>query len=206
MTERLLDRYAFESFLHKLLDMLSLEQHAQTGTRWFAQLPLRTQRIVVASAATFIALVLVIVIVRWYHHSQPGYVLEVLDGINSREELRQANDYFTPQGESVLLWGMDKRGDKPPSNEKMVYDAPSFTGNECTIAFHTPVGTGSIRLLKPDHWRFHDIYVEKLGDKEVGLWVSYMKDHPYGAWWKLHGDQMVGAFCDGLLIGAKLAK
>jgi hypothetical protein len=159
--------------------MMALPPSAAAGKLWFEQLPIRTRRIIVAAAAAAVAAFVL-------YHSQPAYVLEVLDGINTSEEVQQESDYLTTQGKDILVWIIEQRGDKPASDVKAVYSEPVVNGTMCDIPFQTKDGTGTIRLLKTDRWRFDDMYIDKVGDKNVNLWVSRIKDHPIGTWWKLH--------------------
>ena len=81
-----------------------------------------------------------------------------------------------------------------------------ISGDVCDIPIRSVNGTGTVRLLKTNRWRFHDLYIEKSGNNNVGLWASYMKDHPNASWWSIHGDEKFGAFCKGALIGAGMAR
>ena len=186
--------------------MLTLPPNAATGKLWIERLPTRTRQIIVVAVAGIVAVVLLSIIGSWYHYSRPEYVLEVLDRINTRSDAERESGFLTPQGQAIIFWIIDKRGDKPPSTEKLVYDAPAISVNECTIPFHSQSGTGSVRLLKTDRWRFDDFYIDQMGNRKVELWVSYMKDHPIGAWWSIHGGEMFDAFCKGALIGASVAR
>lgn len=122
---------------------------------------------------------------RWHHRSQPEYVLEKIDHVRTREDVQREVDYLTPQGKDVLLWAIEQKSDEPMTNSKSVYAEPIIDGNMCDIGVQLKDGAGTIRLLKADHWRFHDFYIAKSQGKDIGLWISYAKDHPYATAWTL---------------------
>ena len=186
--------------------MLALPPNTAAGKLWFNGLPVRTRQIIVVVAAGISVFLLLSIVGSWYHHSQPAYVLEVLDRVNSPADVQQENEYFTQQGKDVVLWLQQKAGDKPSSGARAVYSAPVISGNVCDIRFQAGEVVGSMRLLKVDHWRLNDVYFDKAGDKSIGLWASHMKDHPFASWWSIHGDEMFSAFCKGVLFGASVAR
>ncbi len=172
---------------------------------WFEQLPVRTRRLVMAGAIAM-ALIVGLSIVRWYRHAQPMYALEMCSGIRSTADVQEREAYLTPQGKAIMLWLLKKQGDKPADHEQMVFEAPIATGNTCDVPWRVGDRTGTIRLLKSDHWRVHDVYYEQSAGKRFELWASYLKDHPVGAWWKAYGDETIEAFFKGLVLGATAAR
>lgn len=185
--------------------MLTLQQRADAGIVWFKRLSPLHRRIVIAAAVISFGLIL-FGVARWHHRSQPGYVLEVLEGINSRADADAKSEYLTPQGKDLLIWAIEKRGDKPPTGEKPIYSEPVISDIECLIPFHGREGGGTIRLQYSDHWRFDDMYIDTFGNEHLEVWGSELKAHPFKSIFKRHWRELLGAFLKGLLMGAGAAR
>lgn len=47
----------------------------------------------------------------------------------------------------------------------MIFEVPIVTGRTCDVPWRWGNRTGTIRLLKIDHWRVDDIYYEQMEGK-----------------------------------------
>lgn len=171
---------------------------------WYERMPVRTRQIVVVAAVGVVAFVLILLVIRWHHRSQPGYVLEVLDHAGSPAEVQRQGDYFTPQGKEVWLWLLKQAADKPRQKHKVVVADPVVSGTTCDVRIDCEEVTMTVRLVNNGRWQFHDLRLDKAGDQKIDLWVSYAKDHPYRVMWKLHWREFVDAFVRGTLMGVKI--
>lgn len=169
-------------FTTGILHMISKGEIVGSYKPWIALL-------VVACLAA--ASPLVYLTIRWVsrsqHRARPEYALEVINQIQTREDLERNADYFTPAGKELFQWLLAQRGDRPMSNSNDKYAQPIIRGDTCDIAVRSEDGTASAtyRLIKTDHWRIHDLYVNEAEGKNVGIWLSYAKDHPYATAWTL---------------------
>ena len=184
--------------------MLALPPTAAAGKLWFERLPARTRQIVVIVATGIVAIVLLFTIRTWYHRSQPIYVLEVLDDIHFPAEVERNNDYFTPEGKAVWLWMMSNSTHSAPNGQKLILSAPEINGDVCEFSGRYGEGSFKIKLVKASRWQFSDFYFDTWEGKKIGLWASYIKDHPYLTQWKLHWRDLIDACLDGVMLGMKM--
>lgn len=158
--------------------------------------------------------VIVVVLVGWFtissiarahHRSQPEYVLEIVDHMNTPADVERYSEYLTPKGRGIVLWLLAKGGNQPSSSAKPVMSPPAIRGNVCDIAMGLPDTSFTCRLAKTSRWQLDDIYLNTAGKQNIGLWVSYMKEHPVRTYLRLNWKELGGAFLKGAAIGAAAA-
>jgi len=172
-------------------------------TTWPQTLRSQIQRFWKPILFTACILICVFFAYQYHHRSTPKYVLEVMDRVNTPDDVQRYSTYFTPQGRDVLLWLMQKNGDSPSSGNKMSYSEPIINGDVCDIPAKCASTVLTIRLRRNGHWQFDDVYYASGHDRKIGLWISYVKDHPVLTYLKLNWRDLAGAFLSGVGAAAK---
>ena len=152
------------------------------------------------------ALVCIFWLSQWHHRSQPEYVLEILDRVNTPSDIQRYSEYFTPKGKENLVWLLSKAGDVPSSGNKMTYSEPIINGDTCDIPARGPGIIVSVRLHKSGRWRFDDFYLESVQSEQIKLWISYMREHPVKTFFKLNWKELARSFLKGFVIGMSAGK
>lgn len=166
--------------------------------QWWYNLSANTRGKVIAISAILIAWFFFSTIRGCVHRTQPSYVLEIMEQVNTPADVERYEWYFTPQGKSIVLWMMSSMQDRPASGDKATFSDPVIRDTICDVGGQVPGMTFTVRLIRSGHWQLHDIYLNRAGEQEIGIWVSYLKDHPYRSWWSANWKGFVTGFLIGL--------
>lgn len=176
---------------------MSVDTIIQACKLRFHRIPRKARQIGIIAMAILMAWFCASSIIQWHHRSQPTYVLEILDRVNTPEDIQQYDAYFTPQGKAILTWMLAKANNRPSSGAKPAYSEPLISGTTCDIRGCQDKVFFTIRLTKTNRWQFHDIYIDTVENTRVDMWVSYMKGHPWTTYWKINWRDLLGAFFTG---------
>lgn len=140
----------------------------------FRQLPLRVQQKVIGG------IVLVLVLFALWHaydSSTPEYALRVIDGIDTREDIKTCRTYMTDQGAKVIAFALDSQKG-PSSAQKIVFLPRQIRGATCFFPFTQGADAGYFEFRHQGVWKFHDIVVTRHNGRDIDLSIAYAIDHP----------------------------
>jgi hypothetical protein len=89
----------------------------------------------------------------------------------------------------------------PSPSTKAIISETSINGNACDISASYSNSSVTCRLIYSGRWQFHDMYINSYQGKQVGVWASDLKDHPYRVWWSANGPNILAEFLKGFAAG-----
>ena len=136
-------------------------------------------------------------------------VLEAVQKVNSPADIEHYSSFFSSKGRNVILWLLSKNDNTPSTASKTSFSEPLLNGDTCTLNYTTESKDGTftyaIQLKKTDRWQYDDMYVDSVNGKKIGLWCSYMHDHPVLTFFKINWHDLSNACIKGFIIGATAA-
>jgi hypothetical protein len=135
------------------------------------------------------AMVLLIAVITsvhvWRQNHSPEHTMQVIDHINTVQEIEAATDYLTPTGKRILLSAAQRAKSKKPSTTKIL--SKQIGTDKCSFQVSNIDSDGStviadcVLVKQGPYWKFDDIWVESIAGRQADMMISFMIDHPYQA-------------------------
>lgn len=137
--------------------------------------------------------------------NDPLYTMKMVDNISNEGDLAAHGEYFTPKGYDLYKWMLNQSTTPDSQSPQMKYSAPKINSDGgCDVWMTGPNNSMFIHLVKGERWQFDDVYVKTIDGKNIDLWATYMKEHPYLTTLKVGWVDMLLAFIQGYMIGMAL--